>query len=163
MVTTAPAVAKDRMLAHNFEVEGSHDHVTLVVSSGNAAWTNSELQEVSSAGIATRDTAPIVVVVEVVLEVDVVVEVVVVETVVEEEVNVLMVVEEVVNVLTVLVKVHVVNELEEVAVVVAVVDDEADSLDTLVVLVMLSVVVVDVTVSVTLSITGALRASTVTA
>jgi len=49
----------------------------VVVSSGIAAWTNSELQGVNSAGITTRDTAPIVVVVDVVLEVDVVVEVVV--------------------------------------------------------------------------------------
>ena len=107
MVTTAPAVATDRMLAHSFETEGwsdttRHDHVRLVVSYGTAAWTNSELQEVSTAGIATTLTAPIVVVVDVVLDVDVVVEVVVVEIVVEEVVNVLMVV----------VVVHVVNVLE---------------------------------------------------
>jgi hypothetical protein len=119
----------------------------VVVSSGIAAWTNNELQEVNSEGIANIDMAPMVVVVEVV-----VVEVVVVETVVEE----------LIVVLTVLVKVHVVTELEKVAVVVAVVDDEADALDTLAVLVTLNVVVVDVIVSVTLSTVGALRLSTVT-
>ena len=60
------------MLAHSFETEGwsdttRHDHVRLVVPYGTAAWTNSELQEVSTAGIATTLTAPIVVVVDVVV------------------------------------------------------------------------------------------------
>lgn len=139
MDTTAPAVATDKMLAHSLELDGSHDHVKAVVSSGSAAWTNRELQEFSSVGIATTDTAPIVVVVEVVVDVDVVVEVVVVEVVVEEVVSVLMVV----------------------VVVQVVTDDVPDAVDTLVVLVMLNVVVVDVIVSVMLSNTGVLKLSTV--
>lgn len=37
VVKTAPAVATDRMLAHNCDSAGSHDHVSSMVPSGTAA------------------------------------------------------------------------------------------------------------------------------
>jgi len=144
VLTTAPAAATERMLAHNRESTGSHDQVRLVTSSGTAAWTNSELQEVSSAGIATRDTAPIVVLVEVEVEV---VEVEVVEVVSVLDVVVVVVLVEVVNVLDVVLVVVVVLLVEDVEVSVA----DAVVTD----------VVVDVIVSVTLSSMGVLMLSTV--
>mmetsp|Transcript_19493 Transcript_19493/g.55253 ORF Transcript_19493/g.55253 Transcript_19493/m.55253 type:complete len:190 (+) Transcript_19493:212-781(+) len=139
VLTTAPAAATERMLAHNRESTGSHDQVRLVTSSGTAAWTNSELQEVSSAGIATRDTAPIVVLVEVEVEV--------VEVVSVLDVVVVVVLVEVVNVLDVVLVVVVVLLVEDVEVSVA----DAVVTD----------VVVDVIVSVTLSSMGVLMLSTV--
>lgn len=135
------------MLTHNCEALGSQDHVRVVVSSGIAAWTNSELQEVNSEGIATTDTAPIVVVVEVVLDVDVV------ELLVDVVLVVVLV--EVVSVLDVVLVVVVV-------VVVAVIEVSDVEADAVVMVVVLNVVVVNVTVSVMLSTVGSLRPSTVT-